>query len=124
MDTEEKKAFLLLKSIIFQYHGLDDNELKLLEDTAEEMDAKEELKWALNFIAEDYMTAFDRARQHLTNLPLNKEKRVKYLNMVWQANNEKGYITEMEATGMLRFAKDWQVENELIAMVRSQAKTK
>ena len=124
MDTEEKKAFLLLKTIIFQYHGLDDQEQKLLEEAAEKIDAKEELQWALDFVAEDYMTAFDRARKYLTGLSLDKEKRVQYLNMVWQANNEKGFITEMEATGMLRFAKDWQVENELIAMVRSQAKAK
>ncbi len=123
MDTDEKKAFLLLKSIIFQYHGLDDNELQLLEETARDLNATDELQWALGFISEDYMTAFDRARQYLTNLPLDKNKRVEYLNRVWKANNAKGFITEMEATGMLRFAKDWQVENELIAMVRSQAKS-
>lgn len=123
MDTNEKKAFLLLKSIIFQYHGLDDNELQLLEKSAIELNAREELKWALDFISEDYLTAFDRARQHLTKLPLTKEKKVEYLNLVWRANNEKGYITEMEATAMLRFANDWEVENELLAMVRSQAKS-
>jgi len=38
--------------------------------------------------------------------------------MVWKANNKKGYITEMEATAMLKLAKDWQVENELIEMVK------
>ena len=47
-----------------------------------------------------------------------KAKRLEYLDQVWQANNKKGYITEMEATAMLKLAKDWHVENELIEMVR------
>lgn len=121
MDKEEKKAFLLLKCIIFQYHGLDENEQLILEKTAHNLEAGEELQWALDFISEDYITAFDRARQYLTALKLQKNKKVEYLGKVWKANNEKGYITEMEATAMLRFAKDWQVEQELINMVRAQA---
>lgn len=122
METEEKKAFLLLKSIIFQYHGLDDQEKELLEKTARELNAQDELEWALNFISEDYLTAFDRARTHLSGLKLSKEKRVQYMAQVWKANNEKGYITEMEAIAMLRFARDLEIEDELITTVRSQAK--
>ena len=122
MDTEEKKAFLLLKSIIFQYHGLDESEQQILEKTALELNANEELLWAQNFISEDLMTAFDRARNYLTGLNLDKDKKVQYLAQVWKANNEKGHITEMEAIAMLRFARDLQVENELINMVRGQAK--
>lgn len=121
MNKEEKKAFLLLKCIIFQYHGLDENEQQILEKTAHDLEADDELQWALSFISEDYLTAFDRARQYLTALAMEKEKKIEYLGQVWKANNEKGYITEMEATGMLRFAKDWQVEHELISMVRAQA---
>jgi hypothetical protein len=37
--------------------------------------------------------------------------------MVWQSNNLKGYVTEMEATAMLKLAKDWNVERELIELV-------
>ena len=33
MNTEEKKGFLLLKSVIFHYHGLDYEEQKKLEDS-------------------------------------------------------------------------------------------
>ena len=120
MDKEDKKAFLLLKSIIFQYHGLDEHEQEILEKAAQELNAQEELQWALNFISEDYLTAFDRARTYLTGLPLEKDKKVQYLNQVWKANNEKGHITEMEAIAMLRFARDWQVENELISLVRGK----
>jgi hypothetical protein len=37
--------------------------------------------------------------------------------MVWQANNLKGYVTEMEATAMLKLAKDWNVQKELVQLV-------
>jgi hypothetical protein len=37
--------------------------------------------------------------------------------MVWQSNNLKGYVTEMEATAMLKLARDWNVEKELIELV-------
>lgn len=118
MDKEEKKAFLLLKSIIFQYHGLDEEEQLLLQSTAENLQAQEELEWAQNFIAQDYLTAFDRVRSYLIQTPMPKDKKLHYMNLVWKANNEKGYITEMEAIGMLRLAKEWEIENELISLVR------
>lgn len=120
MTSEEKKAFLLLKSVIFHYHGLDEDEKKILDETARELEADNELNWANEFIATDYITAFDRARVYLNGVigPLEKDKRLSYLDMVWKANNQKGYITEMEATAMLKLAKDWQVEGDLIAMIR------
>ena len=109
MTSDEKKAFLLLKSVIFHYHGLDEDEQKILE-----------LKWANEFIATDYISAFERAREYLNKVigKLDREKRLNYLDLVWKANNKKGYITEMEATAMLKLAKDWEVENELIQLVK------
>ena len=110
---------MLLKSVIFHYHGLDDAEKKDLDKTSEELNAHEEYRWALSFIAEDYITAFDRARDYLNNIigDYPKEKRIELINMVWQANNLKGYVTEMEATAMLKLAKDWNVQKELIELV-------
>ncbi len=121
MNSEEKRAYLLLKSVIFHYHGLDEDEQKILDQTAEELDAFDELKWANDFISEDYFTAFERAHEFLNNIIGNMEKdqRLYYLDLVWKANNKKGYITEMEATAMLKLAKDWHIENELIALVRT-----
>lgn len=123
MTSEEKKAYLLLKSVIFHYHGLDEEERENLEQTAEELDAREELQWANKFIAEDYFNSFDRARAYLNDTvgDYPKDKRVMYIGMVWQANNLKGYVTELEATAMLKLAKDWNVEGELIEMVKNQA---
>lgn len=118
-SAEEKKVYMLLKSVIFHYHGLDDVEKRDLDKTSDDLDAHEEYKWALDFIAEDYITAFDRARTYLNSIigDYPKARRIDLINMVWQANNLKGYVTEMEATAMLKLAKDWNVQKELIDLV-------
>ena len=120
MSSEEKKSYLLLKSMIFHYHGLDEDEVQILQRTAKEIDADVELKWANDFIAEDYGTAFNRARDYLKNSmgQLEKGLRLSYLDQVWKDNYQKGYITEMEATAMLEVAKDLEIESELISKVR------
>jgi hypothetical protein len=117
--AEEKKVYMLLKSVIFHYHGLDEAEKIDLEKTAEDLDARTEHKWALEFISEDYLTAFDRARNFLNNIigDYPKNKRIELIHMVWEANNLKGYVTEMEATAMLKLAKDWNVQKEMIELV-------
>jgi hypothetical protein len=119
MTPEEKKVYMLLKAVIYHYHGLDESEKLDLEQVSTEFEAKDELAWALDFVAQDYITAFDRARAYLNNIigDYTKPKRVDLINMVWQSNNLKGYVTEMEATAMLKLAKDWNVEQELIELV-------
>src|SRR6476661_6781427 len=106
-SEEEKKVYMLLKAVIFYYHGLDEEEKQDLDKTASELDAHSEYKWALDFISDDYITAFDRARDYLNDIiqDYTREKRIDLVNMVWQANNLKGYVTEMEATAMLKLAK-------------------
>lgn len=120
MTSEEKKAYLLLKSVIFHYHGLDEKERPNLQETAQEIDGLEELRWANEFIAKDYFNSFDRAREYLNDIigdyPL--EKRVFYIDMVWKSNSLKGYVTELEATAMLKLARDWNVEAELMEIVK------
>jgi len=119
MTFEEKRVYILLKAVIYHYHGLDEAEKKDLDESAIKLEASEQLKWALDFVAEDYITAFDRARAYLNDIigDYAKEKRIELINMVWQSNNLKGYVTEMEATAMLKLAKDWNVEKELIDLV-------
>jgi hypothetical protein len=119
MTPEEKKVYVLLKAVIFHYHGLDEDEKNDLERTADELQATEEYKWAIEFISQDYITAFDRAREFLNEIigDYSKEKRVELINMVWNANNIKGYVTEMEVTAMLKLAKDWNVQQELVDLV-------
>jgi uncharacterized tellurite resistance protein B-like protein len=117
--TEEKKVYMLLKSVIFHYHGLDEAEKGELEKTSKDIDAAYEYQWALDFIAQDYITAFDRARDYLNQIigDYPKKQRVQLITMIWEANNQKGYVTEMEATAMLRLARDWNVKEELIGLV-------
>jgi hypothetical protein len=119
MSQQEKRVYMLLKAVIYYYHGLDDAERRDLEETAARLDAEPEHRWAIDFIAKDYVTAFERARVYLNDIigDYQKEKRIELINMVWQSNNLKGYVTEMEVTAMLRLAKDWNVEQELIALV-------
>jgi hypothetical protein len=119
MTTEEKRVHLLLKSVIYHYHGLDEAEKRDLDQVSTELDAKEELGWALDFVSQDYITAFDRAREFLNHIigDYTKTKRIDLINMVWKSNNVKGYVTEMEATAMLKLARDWNVEKELIELV-------
>jgi hypothetical protein len=119
LSVEDKKVYMLLKSVIFHYHGLDEQEKQDLDKTALELNAHEEYRWAMDFVATNYVTAFDRARFFLNDIigDYQKEKRVELINMVWQANNLKGYVTEMEATAMLKLARDWNVQKELIKLV-------
>ena len=119
MTEQEKRVYVLLKAVIYHYHGLDEMEKIDLEETANRLNAQEELKWALEFVAKDYITAFDRAREYLNDIigDYVKEKRIELINMVWQSNNLKGYVTEMEATAMLKLAKDWNVEKELVEII-------
>lgn len=115
----EKRVYMLLKAIIFHYHGIDEAEKKELDRTAQELSAIEELEWAYDFIGKDHVTAFERAREYLKEIIADypKDQRIELINMVWQANNMKGYVTEMEATAMLKLAKDWNVQEELVKLV-------
>ncbi len=121
MSEEEKKAYMLLKTVIFQYHGLDEDEIMNLVETATKINAHSEMEWANRFISEDYFTSFERAREYLNEVigDLSKDKRIQYIKMVWEANNLKGYVTEMEATAMLKFAKDWNLQEEFRTLVNN-----
>lgn len=120
MTSEEKMAYMLLNSIILHYHGLDEEEEQILKRIAEDLSAASELDWAFDFISKDYLSAYERARTHLKGvmLKLDKSKRLDFINATWNANFEKGYITEMEATAMLKLARDWEVDEDLIQIVQ------
>lgn len=121
-DTEQKKVFLLMEAFVFHYHELDKSELNLLNETAKALNAEEELKWAIEFINEDRPNSFERTRNYLKEhiAEIQNETRIGYLIKIWQATNAKGYITEMEALALLKIAKDWKVETELIKLIRNK----
>lgn len=120
ITSDQKKAFLLLQSVIFCFHGFDDEEKKIVAETAEKLKAHEEIKWVNEFLSEDFYNAFDRAREFFKNTisTYDRETRLDYLNAVWEATNLKGFISEMEATAMLKLARDWNVQKDLLELVR------
>lgn len=120
MTSDQKKSLLLLNSVIFNYHGFDEEEQKILEAIAVEANASEELSWVNEFIQEDLATFFERSREYFkTTIALyDKETKLSYLAKVWNATNKKGHITEMEAMGILKLAKDWGVQRDFLNEVR------
>jgi hypothetical protein len=120
-SSEEKKLLLILKLVIFYYHTLDENEIQILNTTVQNLDAKEEFEWVKNFINNNVSTGFEKAKEFLKKFDnLDIEKKILILNDVWESANKKGYITEMEATALLKLAKDWKIEKELLALVRKK----
>ncbi len=119
MKTDIKKALVLLKSLIFHYHGLDQDEKKILEKYVNEIDAWEEYEWASDFIALDYLSAFERSKEFLGKVfnAMPEEKRLEYLLDTWESNHLKGYVTEMETTAMINLAKDWSIEKMFLTKI-------
>ncbi len=120
METDKKRALILLKSLIFHYHGLDHDEKKLLDESVKKLNADSELEWALEFISKDYLSAFERSREFLSKIfmKLDKKERIEHLVDVWEDNHKKGYVTEMETTAMINLAKDWSIEKEFLNTVQ------
>ncbi len=119
MERDKKRALVLLKSLIFHYHGLDPDEKTILDQYVKRLGAKEELEWALDFISRDYLSAFERSREFLGKIftKLDEEERLKHLVEVWEDNHKKGYVTEMETTAMINLAKDWAIEKVFMSSV-------
>lgn len=115
MTSEEKKNYLLLKAVLFHFHGIDEDERRLLERSAESLHAHLELEWCLEFISRDCFTAFERMRPYLRERMLAHEPEVRlhYLQMVLVSNEEKGYNSELERQALLTVAKDWEVEQQV-----------
>jgi uncharacterized tellurite resistance protein B-like protein len=122
MTSDQKRAFLLLKSVVFHFHGLDESEQHILNETAEKLDANEELEWVTDFIASDPYSAFERSREYLNSLAggWDNDTKLNYMSMVWDATNRKGHITEMEAIAMMKLAKDWGIQRDLAKLVQSR----
>lgn len=120
MNSEQKKTLLLLKLVIFNYHGLDEEEKVILAETAKKLEAEEELKWAYEFYDQDVLTAFNRAREFFktTVATYDKELRIEFLHSVWADTQSKGYVSEIEAMSMLKLGKDWEVQKDLLTLVR------
>ncbi|MFY0607940.1 MAG: hypothetical protein JXR10_14575 [Cyclobacteriaceae bacterium] len=120
MEKKLKKCSMLLKSLILHYHGLDEDEKKILEGAAVKLKAEEELEWANEFISEDYLSAFERCKEFFSKnmVDYSNEIKLSQLKEVWEENHQKGYVTEMETTAMINLAKDWGVEHEMLMIIQ------
>lgn len=120
LTSKQKKCLLLFKAVIFYYHGLNDDETTLLKQYADKLEGSLELEWVLDFIQSHESNALTKAREYLKRESgvLSREERISALEEVWRANNAKGYITELEAMGMLKVAKDWGLQKEFLTLVR------
>ena len=125
MNENDEKAYMLLMSLILHYHGLDEEETVILKKEATLLNAHQALEWANAFISEDYISAFERSREFLYKIFTKKEKeeRVSALLNVWNKNYAKGYVTEMETTGILTLSKDWKISSEFMEKIKNK-KTK
>jgi len=121
MEKDKKKALVLLKALVFHYHGLDPDEKQILEEYVKKIKADEELQWSLDFISRDYLSAFDRSREFLGKVfkKLPSEERLQYLIDTWEDNHKKGYVTEMETSAMINLAKDWSIQKEFLKSVNN-----
>ena len=121
MVKNKKKALVLLKALVFHYHGLDSDEKKTLEEFVTKIKAEAELRWSLDFISNDYLSAFDRSREFLGKVfkSLPEEERLKHLLETWEDNHKKGYVTEMETSAMIKLAKDWSIQKTFVKNINN-----
>ena len=122
MLSEEKKLLLLLHLIIFNYHGLDESEKELLADLSKQYEAEAELDWAYNMLGNDYYITHEKIQSWFKEAiaDIDAEKRLWYLSSVWQASVKKGFISEMEATAMLKIAHEWGIQKDLLNLIRKK----
>jgi len=125
MSVEERKTFLLLLVIIFNYHGLNDVEQQILKETAASLHAEEELLWVKEFSSPSIDETYDKIKQYITAYiaTYSNEQKLACLVLVWDTNMQKGYISEMEATAMLLLSKEWKVQKEFILHIREKKKS-
>lgn len=122
MLSEEKKILLLLHLIIFNYHGLDEGERELLSGLAIKFEAEEELNWAYTMLGNDYYSSHEKIHQWFDKEinGIDSAKRLSYLSTVWEASVKKGFISEMEATAMLKIAHNWGIQKDLLNLIRKK----
>ena len=116
LSLEEKRAYILIMSLLAYYHGLSSEDKSLLNKETEAINGKQAFFWAKEFIEKNTVTASKRAKAHLKKVKPHIEikKRVTFLENIWQIYMKKGYLTTTEATTLLKIAKSWGVETDIL----------
>ena len=117
MDTEEKKIILLLRAVLFHYQGLGDKGEVLLRRKAKEIQAEEELKWVLASVEKSPSSS--RSCKQLQKLArgLSSEHLLTHLYESWEEGMKKGYLSNSEALWILKVAKVWGIEKDLLVRI-------
>ncbi len=119
-SVQYKKDFFLLCAVVMSWNYLDSEDRALLYEEAANRNAKAELAWTIGFVEKIPETAYERARAWLKvtlgDYPADLQRRC--FHDVWQFNQRKGYVTEMEAVSFLRLAQDFDLEQEMARAVR------
>lgn len=125
MSSEEKKVYLSLLVILFNYHGLSDIEQQILGETASKIEAVDELQWVKDYALPSVDITYDKIKAYINSALDNytEAQKLTLLGNVWNTNMQKGYVSEMEATAMLMLAKEWKVQKEFILHIRENKKT-
>ena len=119
-NSNQKKSFFIIICSIFYYNDMEDREKVILRNFSRDLEGVEELAFACDFVKEDILSAFERAKKEVEIL-LNEEStsvKLQILSMVWNTTKDKGYMTTIEAKLLLELAHSWQVESELISLVK------
>jgi hypothetical protein len=121
LTSEHKKTLLLLKAMVFYHHGLDEEESRMLRETAEGLGALTELQWVTDFVSTDVHTAFDRARTHLNELTAPWDTKASCTAWGWCGKSPIARLHHRNGSyHHLKVAKDWKMQRELMGMVRKK----
>lgn len=121
-ETENlKKSFFLLLNCIVAYHCIEEEYNSKLTEISDTLQAKEDYKFAQDFVEKDILTCFMRTFDKVQELLANEtdKNKLHLLFDVWQMSTQKGYMTEIEVHYLLKLAKVWNLESTFINQVKN-----
>jgi len=109
LEEQHRRAYFLLKLLIFFYPTPDETEVYYLMAKASAWQAEADRKCAMAFVEQEPATAFERTRAWFTELltSLTQKDKDKFFTTVWQGDERLPHITEMHGLTLLRLTQDW-----------------
>ena len=111
MDETQRRAYFLLKLVIFFYPQPDAEERVQLGDKAHSWKAEQDLAWALQFVEQNTATAFERTQVWLDAMfaALEPAAREAYFTTIWMGDERQPHVTEMQGLALMRLAGGWGI---------------
>jgi hypothetical protein len=119
LEEHHRRAYFLLKLVIFFYPTPDETEVDYLMAKASAWQAEADRQWAMAFVEQEPATAFERTRAWFTELltPLAQKDKENFFTTVWQGDERLPHITEMQGLALMRLTQDWGIQNTLLALL-------